>query len=399
MRTAAGWVAGVVLSGAALGCGDAGATDAGVVVRDSAGVRIVENRGPKWAPGDEWRVGAVPTLTIGAVDGNPALMFSLVQSALRLPDGGIVVADAGSNQLRFFDGAGRFVRAVGREGDGPGEFRFLGSIWRRPGDTLVVRDFAPRLQYFDPHGRYLGAMPLTALRGDVAGLAEDGTLLLLNGRSHGREDAGRVLADSIVLTRYEPSEGTLTRLHSVLQERWGLHAGGYYSFPYLPFSAKGAWVVGDDRFIAGSARTGEVLVWQSDGRLVQRIRWSGARRPVTADDRVRYREAELASEEDPNQRRRTEQFLAEAPWADSMPAFRSLKLDTDGNLWVERYRAPWETQRSWQVFAADGRWLGRVETPSDFVVMDIGRDYLLGLWRDENDVEYVRMYPLEKGDA
>jgi hypothetical protein len=401
MRTAAGWIAGAVLLGAALGCGDARATDAGVVVRDSAGVRIVENREPQWTPGDEWRIGAEPTLTIGTVEGDPATMFSVIRSVVRLPDGSIVVLDGGSNQLRLFDASGRFLAKVGREGNGPAEFTFIGKLWRRPGDTLVVTDLSRRLQYFDHGARYLGAKQLADVPGSqVIGQADDGTLLAISGGRLGREDAGRVISGVNVLTRYDADGSGGIPLDTLpAQERWGLRSGGQVSFPYLPFSAPTAWVVGGDRFIAGTAGVGELLVWQSDGRLAQRIRWPGARRPVTDDDRARYREAELAAAQDDNERRRTEQFLAEAPWADSMPAFRSLKLDADGDLWVELYRAPWETERRWQIFAPDGRWLGRLVTPTGLIVMDIGRDYLLGLWRDENDVEYVRMYPLEKGDA
>lgn len=400
-RMARGWLAGIIALGAAVGCGDAGAADAGVVVRDSAGVRIVENGAPKWAPGDVWRVGAAPTLTIGVVEGDPTLMFSFIRRTMRMPDGRILVADAGSNQLRFFDASGRFLAKAGREGSGPGEFTFLGNVWRRPGDTLVVTDLSPHLQYFDLHGTYLGATRLVGARGgQVIGQADDGTLLTMSGRGMRMEDAGHVLADSILLLRFAPGADSATPLHKLpAQERWGLQVGGVVSFPFLPFSAPTAWVAGGDRFIAGSARAGELLVWQSDGRLAQRIRWPGARRPVTDDDRARYREAELAAVDDDNERRRTERFLAETPWADSMPAFRALKLDAEGNLWVEEYRAPWETERRWQIFDTDGRWLGRLVTPPGFVVMDIGRDYLLGLWRDENDVEYVRMYPLEKGDA
>jgi len=39
-------------------------------------------------------------------------------------------------------------------------------------------------------------------------------------------------------------------------------------------------------------------------------------------------------------------------------------------------------------------WLGWVELPPRFEVLDIGRDHLLGLHRDELDVEAVALYPL-----
>ena len=48
----------------------------------------------------------------------------------------------------------------------------------------------------------------------------------------------------------------------------------------------------------------------------------------------------------------------------------------------------------WSVFDVEGFFLGRVTMPHEFSPLDIGPDYVLGLWRDEDDVEHVRMYEL-----
>jgi hypothetical protein len=38
-----------------------------------------------------------------------------------------------------------------------------------------------------------------------------------------------------------------------------------------------------------------------------------------------------------------------------------------------------------------------VTLPKDVLIHDIGEGYILGVWKDEMDVEYVRMYSLERG--
>ena len=48
------------------------------------------------------------------------------------------------------------------------------------------------------------------------------------------------------------------------------------------------------------------------------------------------------------------------------------------------------------VFDPDGIWLGTVATPRGLRVTEIGTDYVVGVWRDELDVEYIRVYDLEK---
>lgn len=92
------------------------------------------------AVADVWRVGEEPELQIGIAAGDEPYQLHRVTSAARLGDGGVVVANAGSAELRFFDSAGRFVRAVGRRGDGPGEWRGPDRVRRLEPDSLLVLD-------------------------------------------------------------------------------------------------------------------------------------------------------------------------------------------------------------------------------------------------------------------
>jgi len=59
-------------------------------------------------------------------------------------------------------------------------------------------------------------------------------------------------------------------------------------------------------------------------------------------------------------------------------------------------RRPSDPQPTWTVFADDGHVLGTVDTPPGLEIYQIGNDYVLGVWRDETDVEHVRLYGLSK---
>ncbi len=61
----------------------------------------------------------------------------------RLPDGGVLVADRGHQAVRFFSPNGRFQRAVGRQGSGPGEFEYI-RVAYRGGESLFVEDIVTR---------------------------------------------------------------------------------------------------------------------------------------------------------------------------------------------------------------------------------------------------------------
>ena len=59
------------------------------------------------------------------------------------------------------------------------------------------------------------------------------------------------------------------------------------------------------------------------------------------------------------------------------------------------------------MYAPDGSWLGSVAVPPGLGrerrlglafrrTWEIGDDYIIGVWRDELDVEHVRLYDLQK---
>ena len=79
-----------------------------------------------------------------------------------------------------------------------------------------------------------------------------------------------------------------------------------------------------------------------------------------------------------------------------MPAFTSVMVDGRNHLWVEEYELPGEERPGslWTVFDAQGRVQGFVETPDGLEIFEIGEDYILGLWRDELEVEYVQVWEL-----
>ena len=50
-----------------------------------------------------------------------------------------------------------------------------------------------------------------------------------------------------------------------------------------------------------------------------------------------------------------------------------------------------------RLFDPSGRWITTLTMPVAFEIHDIGEDYILGVWKDDMDVEYVRMFSLERG--
>jgi len=84
------------------------------------------------------------------------------------------------------------------------------------------------------------------------------------------------------------------------------------------------------------------------------------------------------------------------PSPDSLPAISDLGVDATGHLWLRPFVLEATGPVAWSVFAPDGRLRATVDLPPRFEPTEIGEDYVLGVSRDELDVETVRLYDLAR---
>ncbi len=110
-----------------------------------------------------WLVDSTPVVQIGTLHGDAAYELDQANSAVRLVDGRILVANSGSEQLRYFDSAGKALGTVGREGQGPGEFDGVLGVYPGTHDSLIVFSSGNRrYTVVNDSGRYLGTLNVAA---------------------------------------------------------------------------------------------------------------------------------------------------------------------------------------------------------------------------------------------
>lgn len=71
--------------------------------------------------------------------------------------------------------------------------------------------------------------------------------------------------------------------------------------------------------------------------------------------------------------------------------------DAAGNLWIgPQSGGPWDVTM-YEVLDEDGTWLASVRLPDGLgKIFEIGHDYILATGKDQFDVQYLRMFGLEK---
>ena len=396
-------------------------------VRDSADIRIVENRRPEIDSRLEWVVAAEPDVTIGTRDGSGTFQLYRVRDATRLADGRIVVANGGSDELLVFSADGEYVGAWGGRGEGPGEFESLALVRPWGPDSLIAADAENgRISTFGIDGGHGSTKSLRGERASFRVALEAGSGLGREGAAAalGVHNAVTVMPDGRLLTNDTGGYGA--------QGLWrdeGLYAmmgpdgssrvsigefpgPEHYSESYMegntvyvtplrhPFGRATLTTVWGDLAVIGRNETYEIRAYRSDGFLIRILRRDHeVRSPTKAEQDAAFRDqfAEMADDDAASKMR----VAVNAPVLESFPAYSSLRGDALGHLWVAEYKLPDARYEGtlWTVFDPDGRALGFVQTPDGFRVFEIGADYILGRTTDELGVEYVHVLTLGRSDS
>ena len=403
----AGWALGLVLCGSwVLACAP-GSSDSGVAVqrRDSAGVEIVESVRAAWGEGEGWVVGPEPRVRIGVVEGESALQFTGITGAVRLADGTIVVADDGSQEVRFYAPDGAHRKTVGRRGGGPGEFTGLAGLGKDAGGRVWAYDFSlRRLTWMDGEGSVTGLTSLglePAMLAPVGGLP-DGTFLLK--QLWGAEETSEASTTGL---RRDPIAFVRFDLEGNLVDTLGLFPGrevyiteedgrGVMSTP--PFARNTSTTIRAGRVVVGPQTRYELSELSPEGRLLRVVRVLLKEGEVGAAELEAYIQGRIRMAP-PERHPEIRRSLETMPIPETMPPYGAIQADDEGNLWVGAWAMYPETAATWDVFDTTGAWLGTVAVPAGFGPWDIGEDWILGVEKDELDVEHVVVYPLIKASA
>jgi hypothetical protein len=367
----------------------------------SGDARFAANAAPAWQDGRGWRFAATPSAVIGEAESRPDDQLEHVAGALIVSDSLVVVADGGARQIRYFSLRGTHLRTVGRQGNGPGEFRLIEWMGARR-DTVVVWDpFGSRITVLGPGGTVARIVSVSAAAGKSyrgIGLLGDGSLLL-------REPDDREVPDgeSAATARYQrvsTSDGArLDRIGPyALGERFTKFEGRNWVSEWVIFGKRGIITTAPQGIFTGTSDRFEMTLLGNDGHVVRAIGRPHHPRPASKADVEAALEQRRSGSDlqsvSPTMAQIERELFTRLPHRDTLPAFTRALVDGGGNLWMEEFRIDPDAEGTWSVFDPGGRWLGQVQTPAGVKVMSIARDAMVGVTTDEDDVERVVIYPL-----
>lgn len=365
----------------------------------------------------------VPEVVIGELDGDEAYLLGEVRAVEVDDTGRIWVVDAQAAAVRAYSPTGDHLADLGRRGEGPGEFLRPDFIRIQSDGTLLVRDQRnARFSRFSPDGEYLGgwliaggfttSAPFHLISGDEvfnptlrnpgAGLREWRSALV----RYGPEGEVRDTLDV-------PSRGyTAPRLEASSESPGGGVSTTAMGVPFLPGET---WSVTESgEFLFGMSSSYRVDRWPPAGGRVLRIEREAEPVPVAPGEASQGREriTRQLRQVDPSWRWQG----PEVP--DVKPAFQGVRPGRDGTVWVIRHTAAtevenpdwdperpdegfstmWSTPTVFDVFDADGRYLGPVKAPDRLRIWSgsvLTRDRVWAVWPHELGYDRVVRFRVE----
>ncbi len=396
----------------ATACGEVegGAEWAGTI-EDSAGVQLVRNSlVPMVAEGDVWSFTEV--LTFGEAAGDPDYQFGQISGLDVASDGRILVLDQQAGHIKVFSPEGMFESAIGQSGSGPGELGPQAALLMvGRGDTVIVPDMGnQRVNLFFLDGSEPSSFPLRFEEGlPMRWEMSDQGVLVAQRRAlniPGQQESEQSDTDLIARQAYDGSIKD-TLMTPPRGETISFGAGGIPEFHF--FVPEPIWsILNDGSLVFAMNNVFRVSVYGLDGTLQRVITVPVENQPVSDEDiSIITGMLEGLFEQQGVPPQGVEIIKQGMTFEDVYPAFTQMRSGPENELWVQRVGIPsdmtdeerenWnplldQGSDEWDVFDAEGRLRGIITMPDRFTPFSLKDDLLYGVWRDELEVQYVRVY-------
>lgn len=332
--------------------------------------------------------------------------FSHIAGARMLPGDAAIVTDQLERRVFLVNLASDTHEQIGREGSGPGEYRFpLKPLSAPNGSTWMLDVSLRRVLIISSAGHFQQSLaaPYAAVPGGLgAAIGTDRTGRIYFEGSSFDAESGQ-FSDSVGIVRWDPA----TNRVDIVGHVWSggrvrvERASGVASVArsITPFPEVDAWVVLPDGRIAIVEQRPHRLRILSDDRARASVsaELSFARVDVTAAERDAYRAREegvrmVAAGGGGSLRRPP---TADAEFPATMPAFiaSSVQVSPEGELWIGRSFAFNAATRRYDVFNASGQLVAVVTLRRDCAVVGFGdRSVLVARTDPQDHLVYLELY-------
>ncbi len=299
---------------------------------------------------------------LGGWDGGDDEFFGLIADIMEDEEGNLYVLDAQLNEIKIYDRSGELVNTIGREGEGPGEFRRASNLfWMPNGDIGVIQTFPARVVTLARDGTPGEDFQLDALEGDgfrvLIGAERAGDHLAVIYATNKFDQEKMTFEQANVLALFDAEGHELAKLHEA-SSRMNFAAPKITEIQWDTF--RNRWTVGPDGrvYTVPALSDYAIKVWNPDGSVSRVIEREYEPYPRNAEQKEEilelYKGFTRGQQLPPNTTYEIEDHFPAIAW-------QGVYTRPDGSLWVRSSRGDEgvgdDSLGTFDVFDPKGRFL------------------------------------------
>jgi hypothetical protein len=325
-------------------------------------------------------------LVLGEETPGPYLFSSI--NGIEVSDKYIYVLDSKMAKVNVYDLKGRFIREIGRKGEGPGEFMIPGSFYLSDKGDLYIYDLQrKRISVFSHEGNFKRdfiveetfSLPMKFYVDEknyiyTILIEFSPTEIFLN---FVKMDSGGKVKKIFYKT---------SRLTLIPFESKGMKGNLFYEHPYMAhlyFTN-----ISEDNFALMNSMRYEIILFSKEGDILARILKD------ERDSKVTGKEREIAlSKEKSGIPKELQKY---ATFSDTRPFCSNLSSDENGRIYVERFRPVTEKGKTfnYDIFNSKGEYLYKLSLDFKIDLIKDGYIYSVSINGDTGVCKIIR-YKIE----
>ena len=315
-------------------------------------------------------------------------------------EGFLYVVDFRAQHIKKFDPSGKFLKVLGREGEGPGEFNGPYRITFAKDRLVVYELMARRLTSTDTDGRYIKNELMNITEGSVRGITalSNGTIVVEKERTYlWREDRPQ----DFMMYLLSPELATLHKIyeHTIVRNKY-ITEPERTNIPQ-PFYADVCWATTPDgKIVIGFAETYKISLFDPEKGELFFFSHKYKTVKVTKKDKDQWFAGMTFTRGGQILQGAQEYVKKNTSFPNHKPPFHDIKVDPEGNILVFTHSPDKVSDFTYfDAFDPKGHFINRVEVVGDDLFqrnMPRLGQYFAAVSTDEEDLYQVSLYTISK---
>jgi len=314
----------------------------------------------------------VPEITIADAAMGGKDFFSRLSDLAVDGRGFVYVCDSQAGNLKVFDPEGKYVKTLGRPGQGPGEFNYPTEVEIQKGRLFVRELRNGRVSLLEMDGTYISSIPIVEV-GTIwwrMAVLPDGRVIAEREKTHIQEPK-------------LPQEWRLELFSADLQFRKLIYAKNIWRNKYIseprrtnvpvPFAPLVYWDVrSDGKIVIGDSGAYSIEIHDLEKGKLSEFTHAYKPVPVTASDKDAYFKGMgmtfgSSSGVTTTSRGAADYIVKLTEFPKFKPAFINLTVNPDNDIWVRPNLADESAGSAFDAFGPSGEFFGRVKLAGEAV--------------------------------